>query len=106
MKKFVIMSCIAVAGLVGLNSFVADKNVMTGIHGTITPAEGAKKVWAFNGTDSASTVPVAGNFSLDVKPGTWNLKVEAVAPYKDAQVVSVIVEEGKSADAGEIKLSQ
>ena len=106
MKKFVIMSCIAVAGLTGLNSFVAQQNVMSGIHGTVSPAEGAKKVWAINGTDSASTVPVAGNFSLDVKPGNWKLKVEASAPYKDAEVASIMVEEGKSADAGEIKLAQ
>ena len=106
MKKIAITLFTAFAAFMVLSAFVARTNVASGIHGTVTPAEGAKKVWAINGTDSASTVPVGGNFSLDVKPGTWSLKVEAAAPYKDATVESIVVEEGKSADAGEIKLTQ
>jgi hypothetical protein len=105
MKKIVITLCTAFVAFLVLSAFVA-RTTMSGIHGTVTPADGAKKVWAINGTDSASTVPAGGNFSLDVKPGTWKVLVEANAPYKNATVESVVVEEGKSADAGEIKLGQ
>jgi len=106
MKRIAITLCTALVAFLVLSAFVARTTVATSIHGTITPAEGAKKVWAINGTDSVSTVPVSGNFSLDVKAGTWQLKVEAAAPYKDATIDGIIVEDGKSADAGEIKLSQ
>ncbi len=98
--------CVAFAAFMVLSAFVPRTTVMSGIHGTVTPAEGAKKVWAISGTDTASIIPVAGNFALDVKPGTWKITVEAAAPYKNAVVEGILVEEGKSADAGEIKLSQ
>jgi hypothetical protein len=106
MKKVVMTLCVAFAAFMVLSAFVPRATVMSGIHGTVTPAEAAKKVWAISGTDTASVIPVAGNFTLDVKPGTWQIKVEAAAPYKDATVDNIVVEEGKSADAGQIKLSQ
>jgi hypothetical protein len=102
MKKIAMGLCAFIA----LSAFVVKSNVATGIHGTVTPAEGAKKVWAINGTDSVSVVPSAGAFSLDVKAGTWKLQVEAMLPYKDVVIESIKVEDGKSVDAGEIKLSQ
>jgi len=106
MKKIVITLCIAFAGFIALSAFTNRINIATSIHGTVTPADGAKKVWAINGTDSVSATPVAGNFSIDVKPGTWKVKVEAASPYKDAVVDNVVVTEGQSFDAGEIKLVQ
>jgi len=104
MKKIVITLCVAFAAFIALSAFTNLAG--TSIHGTITPADGAKKVWAVNGTDSVSVTPVSGNFSLDVKPGTWKLKVEAASPYKDAVVENIVVTEGQSADAGDIKLVQ
>jgi hypothetical protein len=105
MKRIAITLCTALVAFLVLSAFIS-RTVATSIHGTVTPADGAKKVWAISGTDSVSTVPAGGNFSLDVKAGTYKLVVEANAPYKDATVESVVVEDGKSADAGEIKLSQ
>ena len=106
MKRIAIVLCTAFVAFLVLSAFVSRTIVASGIHGTISPAEGAKRVVAFNGTDSASVVPASGSFTLDVKPGTWKLKVEAVAPYKDAEVEGIVVEADKSTDAGEIKLSQ
>jgi hypothetical protein len=79
----------------------------SGIHGTISPADAAKKVWAVSttGKDTVSVVPSSGAFSLDLKPGTWKILVEAAKPYKDAVVSNIIVEEGRYSDAGEIKLT-
>lgn len=103
MKKLSIAVCTA---FIGLSAFVIPGNIAISIHGTITPAEGAKKVWAISGTDSVFAVPSSGTFSFDVKPGTWKIKVEASAPYKNVVVENIIVEDGKSVDAGEIKLTQ
>ncbi len=79
-------------------------NIMSGIQGTINPADGAKKIWAFSGKDTISVIPSSSGFSMDVKPGTWNIYVEAVKPYKDTTVSNITVEEGRYTDAGEIKL--
>jgi hypothetical protein len=103
MKRMSIAVCTA---FIALSAFVVRSNVATAIHGTVTPPEGAKKVWAINGTDSVWAVPAGGSFSFDVKPGTWKLQVEAAAPYKNATIENIVVEEGKSVDAGEIKLTQ
>ena len=102
MKK---IALIAVAVLVLLTAFINNKSyTVSGIQGTINPADGAKKIWAISGKDTVSVIPSSGGFSIDVKPGTWNVYVEANKPYKDATVSNVIVDAGKYTDAGEIKL--
>ena len=77
---------------------------VSGIHGTINPADGAKKIWAINGRDTVSIVPSSVTFSLNVKPGNWMLLIEAVKPYKDVMIRNIIVEDGRYTNAGEIKL--
>jgi hypothetical protein len=104
MKK---ISIIALAVLIILTAFINHKvTAVSGIQGTINPADGAKKIWAFNisGKDTVSVIPSSAGFTLDVKPGTWNLYVEANKPYKDATVSNITVEAGRYTDAGEIKL--
>jgi len=105
MKKIVFSLSLA---FVVMCAFIPAYRVKSGIYGTIDPPDGAKKVWAINGTDSvsASTIPLTGKFSLEVKPGTWKLLVEAVPPLKNAVVENILVQEGESADAGVIKLSE
>jgi hypothetical protein len=102
MKKIAI---ILVAVLIIITAFISHKSyTVSGIQGTISPADGGKKVWAYSGKDTVSVIPSSTAFSIDVKPGTWTLYVEAVKPYKDATVSNIIVEEGRYTDAGEIKL--
>jgi uncharacterized membrane protein len=102
MKKILFIAGIA---FLLLSAFIIPGT--SGIHGTISPADAAKKVWAVSttGTDTVSIVPSSGAFSLDVKPGTWKILVEAAKPYKDAVVSNITVEEGKYTDAGEVKLT-
>ena len=103
MKKIFIILCIT---FVAMAAFIVPAK-LSGIHGTISPADGGKKVWAIgtSGTDTVSVVPSSGAFSLEVKPGTWKIIVEAAKPYKDATISNITVEEGKYTDAGEIKLT-
>ena len=103
MKKIAILLGIM---FIVLAAFVRRAEPKSGIHGVIDPADGAKKAWAIMGTDSVSTVPVGGNFSLEVKPGNWTLIIEAVAPYKNAVTQNIMVQENQSTDVGTIKLSQ
>lgn len=101
MKKIAFILC---AAFFVMSAFISDKYIKSGISGTIDPPEGAKKVWAISGSDSVSAAPFAGNFSLEVKPGTWSLYVEAAKPYRDALVENIVVQEGQYTDAGVIKL--
>lgn len=90
------------------NIAVYSKKIVTGtIEGAIEPAESAKRVWAISSAaDSAQSAPAMGKFSIPVKAGTWKIIVEAAAPYKDAVVDNLVVEEGKSTNVGVITLSQ
>ena len=102
MKKIVI---ILLAVVVMMTAFINHKSyTVSGVQGTISPADGAKKIWAYSGKDTVSVIPSSTSFSIDVKPGTWTIYVEANKPYKDATISNVIVEAGRYTDAGEIKL--
>jgi hypothetical protein len=103
MKKIGIMLCAAT--IIATSAFVAGTNLKSGINGIITPADGASKVWAISGKDSVAALPVAGKFSLDVKPGSWKVYVQAAKGYKDAAVENIVVENDRYTYAGEIKLT-
>jgi len=42
----------------------------------------------------------------DVKPGNYNLIIEAKAPYKNATREDILVTQGATTDVGEIKLGK
>jgi len=102
MKKLIIVLSVV---MVLASAFISHHVWKSGISGAIEPADGAKKVWAINGSDSTSAVPVQGKFSIELKPGNWKLYVEAVQPYKNTTVESVLVIDGQYTDAGVIKLA-
>jgi hypothetical protein len=102
MKKILILAIIAFI----LNGFIPRDKYRSGIFGSIEPADGAKKVWALNGNDSFSAVPVMGKFSIETKPGTWRISVEAVEPGKNVIIDNILVQENQFTDAGVIKLPQ
>ena len=95
---------LAFIGILLIVSAFSFRHAPSGIKGTLEPADGAKKISATNGTNTVSVIPAMGGFFLEVKPGTWTLVVEAIAPYKDAVVENIVVTEGQVYDAGWIKL--
>ena len=103
MKKLLILACIV---LFAISAFTPPYQNISSIYGTIEPAEAAAKVWAINGKDSVSIIPEGGKFSIAVtSAGNWKIVVEANKPYKDAVIENIRVDEGKSTDAGVIKLA-
>ena len=101
MKRVTFLLCILFA--IATSFVIAD---MSGIHGTINPADGAKRIWAISGKDTVSGVASLGAFSLNVRPGNWKLLIETVKPYKDVVITNIIVEDGRYTNAGEIKLTK
>ncbi len=90
--------------IIGISGFQTD--LISGIQGSIDPPQGAKSIMVVNGSDSASVVPGAGSFSIEVKPGTWRLMVETVAPYKNAVIDNFVVNPEQITNVGVIKLEE
>ena len=105
MKKFktgMVTLSIAMAGL------FAFRNIDNGsIKGTITPADGATKVWALSSADTLKADIQSGSFEImNAKPGTYRLIVEAKPPYKNTAKDNVVVADGEATNVREIKLGQ
>ena len=76
------------------------------IAGKVSPADAATEAWAITGTDTLKSPVSDGAFTFkDAKSGTYTVIIGAKAPYKPATVTDVKVEDGKSTDLGEIKLT-
>jgi len=77
------------------------------IHGTVTPAEGGVNAWAESTMDTVKSPIVNGSYEISgVKPGTYKIVIEAKPPYRNAAKDGIIVSDGQSADAGEIRLEK
>jgi len=102
MKKNILSYGIIAASVAGLFAFTSAQ---TGISGKVTPQDGAETVWAI-GTDSTKGTISSGNFSIQVKPGTYKVFVDAKDPYKDVTLENLEVREGQPLDVGEIVLQK
>ncbi len=77
------------------------------ITGKISPAEGAAEVEAVNGADKLKGAISQGAFTIPAaKAGTYTVTIHGKAPFKNAVIKDVKVEDGKATDLGEIKLEQ
>ena len=101
MKKFVPAALVLL-----LFAFVTLPRESSSISGIITPSDAALKVWAISNSDTVSTVPVNGKFTVIVKEGIWNLVVEALTPYQNATMGGIVVLDGQPNDIGTIVLKK
>lgn len=104
--KNILKSTTALA-LASIALFSFKNDFASGLKGSVTPAESVGTVWAIQGTDSLKTTTTAGSFSFsEVKPGTYQVVVEAKAPYKNLVKESIVVKEGETTDLGALTLEQ
>jgi hypothetical protein len=104
MKKRMLTFGIAAASVAGLFAFTAS--TQTAITGKVVPGEGAETVWAISATDSTKGTLSAGTFTLDVKPGTYKVIVDAKDPYKDVTLENLEVKQDQPLNVGEIVLQK
>ncbi|HLK28385.1 MAG TPA: hypothetical protein VKT28_07375 [Puia sp.] len=77
------------------------------IKGTVSPSASATSAYVVSGTDTMRTNIQNGAFEIaQVKPGTYKLVIEAMAPYKNFEREGVVVNEKKASDVGVITLQQ
>jgi hypothetical protein len=71
------------------------------------PTNGAGKVWAIQGKDSIEMTNVNGEYILrSVRPGFWQVSVQANVPYQNACFRIDNLKPGIDRDLGEIRLSR
>jgi hypothetical protein len=77
------------------------------IRGTVSPPEGGIRAWAESYTDTLKAPIINGTYEISgVKPGTYKVIIEAKPPYRNAAKDGVMVSDGQSSDAGEIRLEK
>lgn len=102
MNKLIIVVVLFFVAIIAI-SFNHKK---TGIVGRVNPVDAAEVVWVTSTTDSAKSVVSQGQFSFDLKPGTYKLVVDAREPYKDVLLENLQVKPDETLDVGEIPLKQ
>jgi len=97
---------LAALGVSALSLF-AFKNADDGsIKGTVSPADAATKAWVISNSDTVQANISQGTFEVkNLKAGTYNLIIEAKAPYKSIGKEGITVAD-TPVDVGEIKLVQ
>ena len=99
------MAALGIVMASGLFAFTTFKN--GGIKGTVSPSAAATAAMAIAGVDTIKVPINNGAFGMnEVKPGTYKLVIEAIAPYKDFEKEGVVVGDGKATDVGEIALQK
>ena len=77
------------------------------IKGKVSPSASATSAYVVSGMDTLRTNVQNGLFEIrEVKPGTYKLVIEAIAPYKNFEKDGVVVDERKETNVGEISLQQ
>lgn len=75
------------------------------IKGSVIPIENAFRAFAILDKDTIKSNIVGGNFVLpDLKPGTYQLIIEAIPPYQHKLLTGIPVKQGESTNVGEIQL--
>jgi hypothetical protein len=100
---------LAIAALViSATSFMAFNVSQTAsIKGKISPAQSSEKAWALSSSDTLQAPITNGEFSFsNVKAGTYQIIIEAKAPYKNTAKNNIEVKDGGVTDVGEIVVNQ
>jgi len=103
-KKIKVLAA-SLAMVFSLFAFTTFKN--GSIKGTVSPSASATSAYVVSGMDTMRTNIQNGVFEISqIKPGTYKLVVQAIAPYKNFEKEGVVVNEKKATDVGEIALQQ
>ena len=104
MKRFNFIALVVF--LLVLVMFSFRNGVQTSIVGRVNPVDGAVSARAIAAKDTVFSNIVNGGFGFTVKPGTYQVFIDAVRPYKDAVLENIMVKEDQTVDVGEITLQK
>jgi hypothetical protein len=105
MKKSMLVLSVLIMLIVTV-LFAFKPVAVSSITGRVSPADASEAIWIISGRDSVKGAVVMGAFSIEVKPGTYSVIIDAKSPYRDRVVDNVQVMAEQSVDIGEIILQQ
>jgi hypothetical protein len=109
MKKM-LLACVIASILIGnplrFNLEQYSTRQQTSITGKISPEEAADVALIIHAKDTLKTPVVWGNFSQQVKPGTYKLVVSAKAPFKNVSLGNLEVKRNHVLNVGELILQK
>lgn len=77
------------------------------LRGKVLPVESATRVFIISGTDTMQSALTAGFFEFkQLKAGSYQLTIEAAAPYQHKTMADIQVKDGATTDLGEIQLEK
>jgi hypothetical protein len=103
MRNAMVQLCLVIIGVSGIHAVRLLQT--SSFHVRLSPAIGADRVWAIQGKDSLEMTDVNGEYYLrSIKPGHWQVSVEANSPYQNARYDVNDIKPGIDRDLGEIRL--
>jgi hypothetical protein len=98
---------IAIVSIVAAGLFAFSSLRDGSIRGTVSPPEGGVRAWAESYTDTLKAPIINGSYEIaGAKPGMYKVIIEAKPPYRNAAKEGVMVSDGQTSDAGEIRLEK
>lgn len=98
---------IAGVAVVSLGSMSFSAMQSSGIIGKVSPADNVNAAWAISGKDTLTGVLVDSEVRFNsLKPGIYDVMIDAKPPYKDQSVSGITVVAGKTTDMGNVSLSE
>jgi hypothetical protein len=95
--------CLVIIGVSGIHAVRLLQT--SSFHVRLYPDAGVERVWAVQGKDSLEMTDVNGEYFLrSIKPGHWQILVDANFPYQDARFDINDIKPGTDRDLGEIRL--
>lgn len=93
MPKTVLTLLITIVAVVTLHAFKAYQTPV--IAGRVFPHDAAERILVVSGVDSVlGHTDSKGNFSVNVKPGSWKVVIEGKGDYKNRVMENVQAKEG------------
>src|ERR1700743_2821676 len=103
MRNAMVQLCLVIIAVSGIHAVRLLQT--SSFHLRTYPIDGADRVWAIQGKDTLEMTDVNGEYFLrSIKPGHWQLSVEANAPYRNTRFEVSDVKPGMDKDLGEIRL--
>ena len=105
MRNAMVQLCLV---LIGVSSVHAVKLLQaSSMHTKVLPADAAEKVYAIQGKDTSKMTGTDGEFYLTaIRPGHWQIRVEAKKPFHNATLKGIQLLPGTDRDLGQIHLSE
>lgn len=84
----------------------SKKRTVCSIKGEIHPIKAIRKVWLIRNGDTIPASITGSRLNVDVKPGVYDVWIDAIAPYQDHLTADIDLYDNITMELGNIELLQ